>query len=360
MFSKVNKADKKFNFKKLLTATNIFIVILVIFYLLDCYLPLPEGYNGYTHWNYEGSPALNYFFGSCGGLLSNYMAMGKIVDPGGTQIYRHFTVMLLHGGLLHLIANIAGLYFIGNYTEKKFGWWLTCILFVLVAFTESFITDPLYVAMFPDKAAFIEGQISLGASGGIFGLIGASLSVLFFDIKSFKKIDKPTLIVSAVYGIVTTYVVGWGWTTVCHNVAMILGLAFGTAIILPFFLLKKGKFAKSDNDGSENRRFSREEIIEVMKDRDVNGIDGERVGVFFSADKTRRCIITKSDNGFFSYSFEKLELYDEEEMRWLEKDALPAYWQPYGAGPRPVINDMDVLMRELKAEPEYKNYFENE
>ena len=38
---------------------------------------------------------------------------GVILDPSGTQIYRRITQMFMHGGLLHLIANLVGLYFIG-------------------------------------------------------------------------------------------------------------------------------------------------------------------------------------------------------------------------------------------------------
>ncbi|MDE7396053.1 MAG: rhomboid family intramembrane serine protease, partial [Clostridiales bacterium] len=179
---------KKFEFKKLITATNILMVVLVILYLLDCYLPLPKGYTGYTHWDGNSSAAVNYIFGSCGGLLSNYMAMGGGL---GTQVYRHLTQNLLHGGLLHLIANLVGLYFFVNYTEKKFGWWLTYILFFVIAFTESFITDPLYLAMAPNKAEEVSSTISVGASIGIFGLAGVSLAALFFDIKSFKKVGLP-------------------------------------------------------------------------------------------------------------------------------------------------------------------------
>lgn len=90
-------------------------------------------------------------------------------------------------------------------------------------------------------------EVSVGASGGIFGLMGVSLAALFFDIKSFKKIDKLTLIVSSVYGIlVTSYIVDLGWSTMCHNVALLLGLAIGALIILPFFILKKVKFASKD------------------------------------------------------------------------------------------------------------------
>lgn len=246
------ETQKKFDFKKLITASNILGIILIFLYILDCYLPLPDGYTGYTNWDSESSPIFNYLFGSCGGLLSDSLAMGAILDPNGAEIYRHFTQMFLHGGILHLIANLVGLYFIGNYTEKRFGWWLTCILFVVVGFVESFITDPLYSAMLPSKAEEVASQISVGASGGIYGLMGASLAAIFFDLKSFKKIGKPTKIVSAIYGVLTTYVVGFGWSTVCHTVALILGLVIGTAIILPFYLWKKGKFAHTEQPPDES------------------------------------------------------------------------------------------------------------
>ncbi len=232
----------KIGVKKLVTATNILILILVVLYLLDCYLPLPEGYTGYTAWDDELPPVINYIMGFCGGLLTNSMAMGGVL-ANGHAVYRHFTQMFLHGGLLHLTANLIGLYFIGNFAEKRFGWWLTIILFVLTAFIESYITDPLYLAICPSAAEEVSATISNGASGGVFGLAGAAFASVLFDIKSFKKIDKPTIIVSAIYGILVTYVVSFGWTTVCHNVGFCLGLAFGALIILPFFIFKKGKFA---------------------------------------------------------------------------------------------------------------------
>ena len=237
---------KKFDAKKLLTATNVLIVVLIVFYFLDRFLPFPEGYTGYNAWNDELPPALNYIFGFCGGLLTNFMARGSTLIPYGLGPYRYFTDMFLHGHILHLIANVAGLFLIGNYTEKRFGWWLTYLLFFTVGFIEGFITDPLYIAMVPDKKEETLATVAMGASGGIFGLIGVSLAAIFFDIKSIAKIGKPTLIVSAIYGVLTTYVVSFGWTTVCHNVSMTLGLVFGTAVILPFYLYRKKNGKKEE------------------------------------------------------------------------------------------------------------------
>lgn len=241
--------------KKFITATNILIAVLILLYFLDRFLPFPEGYDGFNMWDKDSSAAFNYIFGNCGGLLTNYMALGSSLSPYGTSFYRHLTSMLLHGHILHLIANVVGLYFIGNYAEKRFGWWLTYLVFIIVGATEGYITDPLYFAIAPDNKEATLAMPSLGASGGIFGVIGFTLAAVFFDVKSFKQIDKTTIIVSAIYGFLTTWVVSLGWTTVCHNVSMVLGLAIGTALILPFFLLKKGKFGAAPKENMTEGDF---------------------------------------------------------------------------------------------------------
>ena len=245
----------KKNLKKFLTATNIIIIILIVIYFLDRFIPFPEGYEGYDAWEENNYPVLNYIFGFCGGVLTNFMGFGRILTPDGEAFYRRLTCVFLHGHILHLIANVVGLYFIGNYAEKRFGWLTSYIVFFTVAFIESYITDPLFFAIAPDKKEETLSQVSMGASGGIFGLAGFTLAAIFFDIKSFRNIGKPTIIVSAIYGFLTTYVVGLGWTTVCHNVSIVLGLVLGTLIILPFFLLKKGKFSirntETENENTE-------------------------------------------------------------------------------------------------------------
>jgi len=138
--------DKTKSKTKVLTATNVVILILIVFYLLDCYLPLPSGYTGYIAWDSESSAAMNYILGSCGGLLTNYLGMGGILE-NGNAVYRHFTQMFLHGGLMHLFANCLGLYFIGNHTEKKYGWILMLCFLFLTGFIESFITIVLCFPM---------------------------------------------------------------------------------------------------------------------------------------------------------------------------------------------------------------------
>ncbi|MDE7395368.1 MAG: hypothetical protein K2M95_04540 [Clostridiales bacterium] len=96
-----------------------------------------------------------------------------------------------------------------------------------------------------------------------------------------------------------------------------------------------------------------------MQYEELQYADAAVAEVLFSDDKTRRCVITKSDEGFFSYRFETLEAYDEEWLRMMPKDSLPAYWIP-DSGRKSVFGDMNTLMRELNAEPEYRMHFHNQ
>ena len=62
---------KKFELKKHLTVTNGFILVIILVYLLDRFLPFPPGYTGYNAWLDESSAVFNYIFSSCGELVTN-------------------------------------------------------------------------------------------------------------------------------------------------------------------------------------------------------------------------------------------------------------------------------------------------
>lgn len=78
----------------------------------------------------------------------------------------------------------------------------------------------------------------------------------------------------------------------------------------------------------------------------------------FSADKKRKCVITKSEKNFLSYHFEVHETYDEEGLKYFPAGCATSYWRPLcEAYHRPVFDNIDDLMRELVYDPEYKTYF---
>ncbi|MED6171413.1 Retinoblastoma-like protein 1 [Stylosanthes scabra] len=89
-----------------------------------------------------------------------------------TVVHRHqgwrlITCMWLHGGVFHLLANMLGILIIGIRLEQEFGFVLIGLLFVISGFGGSLLS-----------ALFIQSNISVGASGALFGLLGGMLSEL--------------------------------------------------------------------------------------------------------------------------------------------------------------------------------------
>lgn len=102
-----------------------------------------------------------------------------------------------------------------------------------------------------------------------------------------------------------------------------------------------------------------DEIVKIMYGKVLSVPDDcEIIDVVYSRDKAHRYLILKSNDGYFRYQYEYLFAYDEDELICFGADSLPGYWLPHTLSPSPLFNDMTILMRELKAEPDYKTYFE--
>lgn len=86
-----------------------------------------------------------------------------IVNEG--EWYRLFTPMFLHAGIIHFVLNMLALWFIGYAVEQNHGFLNVAILFIVPATGGTIIS-----------ALFLPEYISVGASGGIFGLIGGCIA----------------------------------------------------------------------------------------------------------------------------------------------------------------------------------------
>ncbi|GKV05850.1 hypothetical protein SLEP1_g17808 [Rubroshorea leprosula] len=89
----------------------------------------------------------------------------KVVD--GHQGWRLITCNWLHGGVFHLLANMLSLLVIGIRLEREFGFVKIGLIYVISGFGGSLLS-----------ALFIQSNISVGASGALFGLLGSMLSEL--------------------------------------------------------------------------------------------------------------------------------------------------------------------------------------
>lgn len=94
--------------------------------------------------------------------------VNKVVH--GHQAWRLFTCIWLHGGVFHLLANMLSLLIIGIRLEREFGFVRIGLLYIIAGVGGSVMS-----------ALFVRSSISVGASGAVFGLLGAMLSELIIN-----------------------------------------------------------------------------------------------------------------------------------------------------------------------------------
>jgi rhomboid protease GluP len=83
--------------------------------------------------------------------------------------WRLLTAMFLHGGLLHIASNLFALYVLGRPLEDTIGWWRYLIVYGLSGLGSGL------------AVVFLGAQntVTIGASGAIYGIIGALLYLTF-------------------------------------------------------------------------------------------------------------------------------------------------------------------------------------
>lgn len=101
-------------------------------------------------------------------------------------------------------------------------------------------------------------------------------------------------------------------------------------------------------------------IVEMMCDQNLDGYAQEVVQVIYSKDRTKRYVILKDEKGFFTYQLEAIYPYDRFEWQYVSshKDVLPAMWEPFrGSSGKSIFESTEELIKEMREEPEYKQYF---
>lgn len=88
------------------------------------------------------------------------------------QVWRLLSSTILHAGLVHYFMNSLALWFCGKAIETTHGMVAAAILFLIPAIGGTILS-----------AIFLPEYVTVGASGGIFGLIGACLSDIIMNWK---------------------------------------------------------------------------------------------------------------------------------------------------------------------------------
>ena len=104
-----------------------------------------------------------------------------------------------------------------------------------------------------------------------------------------------------------------------------------------------------------------ETVVEMMYDKHLDAFSDEIAKVIYSKDRSMRYVVLKDEKGFFTYQLEAIYQYDEDEWKYIcsYDNSLPAMWEPFrGIVGKSFFENMDELLKELNAEPEYKSYFQ--
>lgn len=141
------------------------------------------------------------------------------------QVWRLITCAFLHGGLVHIGCNMYSLYIIGPQIEYIYGAKRYIFIYLISCITSSLLSY------------FASPSISVGASGGIFGLMGALLA---FAILERNRIEKR-YISSLIQVIVVNLFIGLSLSNI-DNFGHLGGFAGG---IVFGFIMYKMKIRKS-------------------------------------------------------------------------------------------------------------------
>lgn len=161
--------------------------------------------------------------------LSYMVEKGALFPPyiiSQHQYYRLFTCMFLHFGYEHLAYNMLALFFLGEHVELALG---------KVKYLTLYLLSGLGASSFSLLFALLKGNdiVSAGASGAVFGIIGALFYIVMRNHKNLNEITAPKLLLLIGYSIFSG-ITGEGIDNAAHIGGLIMGF------LLAVLLYKKG------------------------------------------------------------------------------------------------------------------------
>lgn len=114
--------------------------------------------------------------------------------------YRMLSAMFLHFGAEHLISNMFMQYFLGDMLLRALSQWRFAVIYLLAGIGGN--VTSLIMMLVTGKVA-----VAAGASGAIYGIIGALLWVVLRNGGRFESISVPRMLLA------TALYIGYGFTT---------------------------------------------------------------------------------------------------------------------------------------------------
>jgi len=144
------------------------------------------------------------------------------------QYWRLFTAGFLHADILHIGFNMWCLWSLGRLSERLFGRWQTFAIYMVTGVGGALLS----IAYNPHHA-------ELGASGAIFGLVGAVMAGVKFGDLNISAGEKRSIFSSVVVFAVLNFALGMSGNidNMCHLGGFLTGLLIG---------LPMGAFARTN------------------------------------------------------------------------------------------------------------------
>src|ERR1041384_102100 len=141
------------------------------------------------------------------------------------EYWRLFTPPLLHGGIFHIAVNMWCLWSLGRLSERLFGKWQTLAIYMVTGVGGALLS----IASNPNHA-------ELGASGAVFGIVGAVMAGVKYGDLNISVGEKRAIFSSAVSFAVLNFVLGFSAIgnsvfgrvdNMCHLGGFVTGLLIG-------------------------------------------------------------------------------------------------------------------------------------
>ncbi|WP_017539868.1 rhomboid family intramembrane serine protease [Nocardiopsis halophila] len=202
----------------------------------------------YATWTFIGLMVAGFGVQSVNWDVTGLFGMNALAVVFLGEWYRMITAAFLHGGLMHLAFNAFALYVVGRQLESWLGHVRYVALWVLSALGGSAVTL-VVTAVTAVASGAVQPQLSVGASGAVFGLFGAVL-VLGRRL----GLDTRFVLLLLAVNLVITFMPGLNIAWTAHVGGLLTGLALGAGF----------GYLPRDREGSGRDRGSRKAATHLV------------------------------------------------------------------------------------------------
>lgn len=200
---------------KILAITNLIMLACIVMMIVELVIGADKYDGAFVDTNPMGGPSVKTLY-RLGGKWEP-----SIRNDG--EGWRLLSAVWLHSGLLHLAMNLLTLAVIGYTSEQRFTWPIYLIIYLAAGVLGNFWSCVTYAS-----------SVGVGASGAIFGVIGAQLAHLLYNYSLIENAfaELIMLVIVAVVGICLGFIsqVSSNMDTYAHLGGFLTGIALGFAI----------------------------------------------------------------------------------------------------------------------------------